>query len=72
MAEKLFKDKDFGFIFLPYINPGFELTLAMMKKDAVLINTARGSIIDEKALYEHMKAGNLKNYLAAVSALRSL
>lgn len=35
-------------------------TLAKMKKDAVLINTARGSIIDEAALYEHMKAGNLK------------
>ena len=35
-------------------------TLAKMKKDAVLINTARGSIIDEQALYEHMKAGNLK------------
>lgn len=33
-AEKLFKDKDFGFIFLPYINPGFELTLAMKKKIA--------------------------------------
>jgi rhamnose utilization protein RhaD (predicted bifunctional aldolase and dehydrogenase) len=32
LAGKLFKDKDFGFIFLPYINPGFELTLAMMKK----------------------------------------
>ncbi len=32
LAEKLFADKDFGFIFLPYINPGFELTLAMMKK----------------------------------------
>ncbi len=32
IAEKLFKDKDFGFIFLPYINPGFELTLAMKKK----------------------------------------
>lgn len=29
LAEKLFKDKDYGFIFLPYINPGFELTLAM-------------------------------------------
>lgn len=29
IAEKLFKGKDFGFIFLPYINPGFELTLAM-------------------------------------------
>ena len=35
-------------------------TLAKMKKDAVLINTARGSLIDEVALYEHMKAGNLK------------
>jgi phosphoglycerate dehydrogenase-like enzyme len=35
-------------------------TLALMKKDAILINTARGSIIDEKALYEHMKAGNLR------------
>ncbi len=29
LAQKLFKDKDFGFIFLPYINPGFSLTLAM-------------------------------------------
>ena len=32
IAEKLFSGKDFGFIFLPYINPGFELTLAMKKK----------------------------------------
>ena len=31
IAEKIFADKDFGFIFLPYINPGFELTLAMKK-----------------------------------------
>ena len=31
-----------------------------MKKDAVLINTSRGTIIDEAALYEHMAAGNLK------------
>ena len=35
-------------------------TLAKMKKDAILINTARGSLIDEEALYNHMKAGNLK------------
>ena len=35
-------------------------TLPLMKKDAVLINTARGSVIDEEALYEFMKAGNLK------------
>lgn len=31
LAKQLFADKDFGFIFLPYINPGFELTLAMKK-----------------------------------------
>lgn len=35
-------------------------TLKLMKKDAVLINTSRGSLIDEAALYAHMKAGNLK------------
>ncbi len=35
-------------------------TLSFMKRDAVLINTARGSVIDETALYEHMAAGNLK------------
>lgn len=35
-------------------------TLALMKKDAILINTARGSVVDEMALYEHMKAGNLR------------
>jgi phosphoglycerate dehydrogenase-like enzyme len=35
-------------------------TLSLMKKDAVLINTARGTLIDENALYEFMAAGNLK------------
>ncbi len=35
-------------------------TLKLMKKDAGLVNTARGSIIDEQALYEHMAAGNLR------------
>lgn len=38
LAEKLFKDKDFGFIFLPYINPGFELTLAMKNKIDEYVN----------------------------------
>ena len=35
-------------------------TLALMKKDAILINTSRGSVLDEAALYEHMAAGNLR------------
>lgn len=29
LAKEIFSGKDFGFIFLPYINPGFELTIAM-------------------------------------------
>ena len=42
LAKKLFKDKDFGFIFLPYINPGFELTLAMKNKiDAFVKETGK-------------------------------
>lgn len=32
----------------------------MMRKDAVLINTARGGLIDEAALYEALKAGTIR------------
>lgn len=62
--ETLLKESDIVSIHAPSIpatNHMFNAeTLKLMKKDAVLINTARGSIVDEKALYEHMKAGNLK------------
>ena len=35
-------------------------TLKWMKKDAGFINTSRGMLVDEQALYEHMAAGNLR------------
>jgi phosphoglycerate dehydrogenase-like enzyme len=62
--EELLKESDIISIHAPSIPETYHMfnkdTLALMKKDAVLINTARGSLIDEQALYEHMKAGNLK------------
>lgn len=35
-------------------------TLLKMKKDAILINTSRGELVDEDALYESLVSGHLK------------
>ncbi|MPN45673.1 Glyoxylate/hydroxypyruvate reductase B [bioreactor metagenome] len=62
--DELLKTSDIVSIHAPSIKETYKMinehTLSLMKKDAVLINTARGSLIDENALYNHMKAGNLK------------
>lgn len=62
--ETLLRESDILSIHAPSIpetdNMFNKDTLALMKKDAILINTARGSIVNEKDLYEHMAAGNLK------------
>lgn len=39
-----------------------EEQLKMMKSDAILINTARGGLIDEQALYTVLKSGHLYGY----------
>lgn len=62
--EELLKESDIVSLHAPSIPETNhminESTLKLMKKDAILINTSRGSVVDEKALYEHMAAGNLK------------
>jgi glyoxylate reductase len=54
--ETVLKESDFICLLLPY-SPDVhhlisEKELSMMKETAVLINTARGGIVDEKALYD--------------------
>ena len=45
------------------INPH---TISMMKKDAILLNTARGPLVDEQAVADALKEGKLAGYAADV------
>ena len=62
--EPLLKQADVVSIHAPSIpetNHMFRAeTLALMKDNAILINTARGSLLNEKDLYEHMSKGKLQ------------
>ncbi len=57
--NKLLKDSDFVSVHLPLTEKTHHILdkekLGLMKKDAVLINTARGEIIDENALINVLK-----------------
>ena len=61
--EELLKESDVVSVHAPSIPETYHMinarTLALMKDDAVLINTARGSIIDEQALASELKKGRL-------------
>lgn len=62
--ESLLKDSDFISIHVPMTPQTKHLIgadqLKMMKKSAYLVNTARGPVIDEKALVEALKNGQIK------------
>ncbi len=61
--ETLFKESDFLSISCPLNDQTRHIVnaerLALMKPTAYLINTARGPVIDQKALYETLKAGRI-------------
>lgn len=56
---ELLKQSDYVCLLLPYSSEVYHLIgekeLALMKKTAILINTARGGIVDEEALYYALK-----------------
>ncbi|KIL45252.1 2-hydroxyacid dehydrogenase [Jeotgalibacillus soli] len=57
--ENVLKESDFICLMVPYtpdtINLIGENELSLMKKNAILINTARGGIVDEDALYHALE-----------------
>lgn len=62
--EELLRESDFITVHLP-LTPETENIIgaeqfAIMKKDAVLVNTARGGIVDEDALYAALKEGTIR------------
>lgn len=62
-AQTIFQTADFISLHLPLLpdTEGFvgERELGWMKKDAILINTARGGLVDEKALLRALKEGRI-------------
>jgi len=61
--DELLRSSDFVSIHCPLTSETRGLVgrreIALMKPDAYLINTARGGIVDEDALYEALKAGQI-------------
>lgn len=61
--EEIFAQSDAISIHVPYTEQTHHMvnkeTLALMKPTAVIVNTARGNIIDEEALYEALKSGQI-------------
>lgn len=61
--DEVIKEADFIFLHLPLTDRTRSIigaeTMRTMKKGAVIINTARGGLIDEDAAYELLKSGHL-------------
>ena len=61
--DELFREADAISIHIPYTDEAYHLVnaerLALMKKNAVLVCTARGNIVDEDALYEALRDGKI-------------
>ena len=61
--DTIFRESDFVSIHVPLMKETYHLVneekLKLMKKTAYLINNSRGPVVDEKALYEALKAGRI-------------
>ena len=68
--EELLKVADYVTIHMPLTDETRHMfnaeSIASMKHDAVVLNMARGGIVDEKAMYEALKAGKIGGYATDV------
>ena len=71
-TDRIFTSSDFISLHIPVFKDTINIinkrSLAKMKKGAILINTARGELVDEDALYESLKSGHLR--AAALDAFK--
>lgn len=62
--EEIFSTCDIVSLHSPYNDSTYHMIddrlLSMMKKDSLFVNTARGPIVDQKALTEHLKKGDFR------------
>ena len=61
--DTLLQSSDYVSLHVPLLDSTYHLInkekLSIMKKTACIINTSRGGVVDEKALYDSLKNGNL-------------
>ena len=71
-VDEILKTADFVTIHMPLTPETKDLiraeSIAMMKDDAVVLNMARGGIVNEKDMYEALKAGKIGGYATDVMA----
>ena len=71
-TDRIFTSSDFVSLHIPVFKDTINIinkrSLAKMKKGAILINTARGDLVDEDALHESLKSGHLS--AAALDAFK--
>ncbi|XKT75451.1 MAG: 2-hydroxyacid dehydrogenase [Patescibacteria group bacterium UBA2103] len=62
--DDVFKEADIVSVHVPLLDSTHHFVskerLEMMKKDAYLINTSRGAVVDERALIDHLRAKKIK------------
>ncbi|WP_019673622.1 NAD(P)-dependent oxidoreductase [Psychrobacter lutiphocae] len=68
--DELLKEADIIALHCPYTKENHHLInaekLALMKQDALLVNTARGELVDTSALIDVLKTGKIKGYAGDV------